>query len=158
MPTGPILSDEQRAFAAAARSATLATVGSNGRPRLVPICHVLGPDARDGRPRLFTPLDEKPKRSPDPHELARVRDLLILPEATLLIDRWSEDWSELGWLRLDGRAELLEPEPRERDEHAAAIAALRAKYRQYETHRLDERPIIRFTVDRAVSWGNLAVE
>jgi PPOX class probable F420-dependent enzyme len=158
MSNEPILSGEQRRFAAAARSATLATVGSNGRPRLVPICHVLGSDARDGRPRLFTPLDEKPKRSPNPHELARVRDLLILPDATLLIDRWSEDWSELGWLRLDGRAELLEPEPRERDEHAAAIAALRAKYRQYETHRLEERPIIRFTVDRAVSWGNLALE
>jgi PPOX class probable F420-dependent enzyme len=158
MSNEPILSDEQRRFAAAARSATLATVGSNGRPRLVPICHVLGSDARDGRPRLFTPLDEKPKRSPNPHELARVRDLLILPDATLLIDRWSEDWSELGWLRLDGRAELLEPEPRERDEHAAAIAALRAKYRQYETHRLEERPIIQFTVDRAVSWGNLALE
>jgi PPOX class probable F420-dependent enzyme len=158
MSNEPILRDEQRRFAAAARSATLATVGSNGRPRLVPICHVLGSDARDGRPRLFTPLDEKPKRSPNPHELARVRDLLILPDATLLIDRWSEDWSELGWLRLDGRAELLEPEPRERDEHAAAIAALRAKYRQYETHRLEERPIIRFTVDRAVSWGNLALE
>jgi PPOX class probable F420-dependent enzyme len=158
MSNEPILSVEQRRFAAAARSATLATVGNNGRPRLVPICHVLGSDARDGRPRLFTPLDEKPKRSPNPHELARVRDLLILPDATLLIDRWSEDWSELGWLRLDGRAELLEPEPRERDEHAAAIAALRAKYRQYETHRLEERPIIRFTVDRAVSWGNLALE
>jgi PPOX class probable F420-dependent enzyme len=158
MSNEPILRDEQRRFAAAARSATLATVGSNGRPRLVPICHVLGSDARDGRPRVFTPLDEKPKRSPNPHELARVRDLLILPDATLLIDRWSEDWSELGWLRLDGRAELLEPEPRERDEHAAAIAALRAKYRQYETHRLEERPIIQFTVDRAVSWGNLALE
>lgn len=156
MPSGPILTDEQRAFATTARSATLATIGSSGRPRLVPICFAIGSDARDGRARLYSPLDEKPKRSPDPHELARVRDLLILPDATLLIDRWSEDWSELGWLRLDGRAELLEPEPRERDEHAAAIAALRVKYRQYETHRLEERPIIRFTVDRAVSWGSLA--
>ena len=158
MPSGPILTDDQRAFAITARSATLATIGSSGRPRLVPICFALGSDARDGRPRLYSPLDEKPKRSADPHELARVRDLLILPDATLLIDRWSEDWSELGWLRLDGRAELLEPEPRERDEHAAAIAALRGKYRQYEAHRLEERPIIRFTVDRAVSWGSLAAD
>ncbi len=156
MPSGPILTDAQRAFATTARSATLATIGSSGRPRLVPLCFAIGSDARDGRVRVYSPLDEKPKRSPDPHELARVRDLLILPDATLLIDRWSEDWSDLGWLRLDGRAELLEPEPRERDEHAAAIAALRAKYRQYEAHRLEERPIIRFTVDRAVSWGNLA--
>ena len=151
-----ILTSEQRAFAAAARTATLATVGANGRPRLVPICFVVATDAPDGRPRLHSPLDEKPKRSADPHELARVRDILILPEATLLVDRWSEDWSQLGWLRLECRAELLEPEPREVEEHAAAIATLRAKYPQYAGQRLEDRPVIRFTVDRAVSWGNLA--
>jgi len=150
-----ILTSEQRDFAATARTATLATVGANGRPRLVPICFVLGNGA-DGRPRLHSPLDEKPKRSGDPRDLARVRDILILPEATLLIDRWSEDWSQLGWLRLECRAELLEPEPREVEEHAAAIAALRAKYAQYVDQRLEDRPVIRFTVDRAVSWGNLA--
>jgi PPOX class probable F420-dependent enzyme len=151
-----ILTSDERDFAAAARTATLATVRPDGRPRLVPICFVVGNDAPDGRPRLHSPLDEKPKRSPDPHDLARVRDILILPEATLLIDRWSEDWSQLGWLRLECRAELLEPEPREVEEHAAAIAALRAKYAQYAGQRLEDRPVIRFTVDRAVSWGNLA--
>ena len=72
-----------------------------------------------------------------------------------LVDRWSEDWAELGWVRLECHAELLEPEPREVEEHAAAVAALRAKYRQYAGQRLDDRPVLRFTVDRAVSWGNL---
>jgi len=151
----PILDAEARAFATAARSATLATVGANGRPRLVPICFVVGADGPDARPRIHSPLDEKPKRSADPHDLARVRDILILPEATLLIDRWSEDWSRLGWLRLECRAELLEPEPREVDEHRAAVTALRAKYPQYAGQRLEERPVIRFTVERAVSWGNV---
>lgn len=151
----PILGKAERAFAAAARSATLATIGPTGRPRLVPICFVVGVDTPDGRPRLHSPLDEKPKRSADPHDLARVRDILLLPEATLLIDRWSEDWSRLGWLRLECRAELLEPETGEVEEHAAAIAALRAKYPQYATQRLEDRPVIGFTVDRAVSWGDL---
>jgi PPOX class probable F420-dependent enzyme len=152
----PVLTDEQRAFVAAARRATLATLGPSGRPRLVPICLVLGSDAADGRPRLYSPLDEKPKQTADPRDLGRVRDLLVLPEATLLVDRWSEDWSRLGWLRLDCRGELMEPEPREVAEHAAAVAALRAKYPQYEDHRIDGRPILRFTVDRAVAWGDLA--
>jgi PPOX class probable F420-dependent enzyme len=156
MPKAVILSPEQRAFAAAARTATLATMAPSGRPRLVPICHVVGSDAPDGRPRLYSPLDEKPKRSADPHDLGRARDLLVLPEATLLLDRWSEDWSRLGWLRLDCRAELLEPDPRERVEHAATVEALRRKYPQYADHRLEERPIIRFTVERAVSWGDLS--
>jgi PPOX class probable F420-dependent enzyme len=150
-----ILTDDERAFLAAARRATLATISPSGRPRLVPICFVVGEDASGGRPRIHSPLDDKPKRSEEPRDLARVQDLLVLPEATLLVDRWSEDWDQLGWLRLDGSGELLEPEPREREEHAAAVEALRAKYPQYEGHRLEERPVIRFTVHRAVSWGNL---
>jgi coenzyme F420-0:L-glutamate ligase / coenzyme F420-1:gamma-L-glutamate ligase len=150
-----ILTDEERAFLAAARTATLATIAPSGRPRLVPICFVVGEDAPGGQPRLHSPLDDKPKRSDDPRDLARVQDLLVLPDATLLVDRWSEDWGQLGWLRLDCRGELLEPEPRERDEHATAISALREKYPQYAGHRLEARPVIRFTVHRAVSWGNL---
>jgi PPOX class probable F420-dependent enzyme len=155
MPTQPILSDPERAFVADARRATLATISPSGRPRLVPICFVLSPGDPAGRPRIHSPLDEKPKATDDPHQLARVRDLLVLPSATLLVDRWSEDWSHLGWVRLDCQGELLEPEPREREEHAAAIVALRAKYPQYETHRLDERPILRLTVLDAISWGDL---
>jgi PPOX class probable F420-dependent enzyme len=156
MADASILTAEQRAFASTARTATLATVGPNGRPRLVPICHVLGDEGPGGAPRLYSPLDEKPKQSADPRDLARVRDLLVLPEATLLIDRWSEDWSQLGWLRLECRGEMVEPEPREREEHARAIEALRAKYPQYADHRLEDRPILRFTVHRAVAWGDLS--
>ena len=158
MPGDPILDERQRAFAAAARTATLATIAPSGRPRLVPICFVVGDDDNLGRPRLYTPLDDKPKRSADPHDLARVQDLLVLPEATLLVDHWSEDWSHLGWLRLDARGILLEPEPHERAEHAAAVAALRTKYPQYTSHALEGRPIIRLTIDRALSWGDLAAE
>jgi PPOX class probable F420-dependent enzyme len=151
-----ILSPDARRFAAAARTATLATVTPSGRPRLVPICFIVGRDAPDGRPRLYSPIDEKPKRSADPHELARVQDLLVLPDATLLVDRWDEDWTRLAWLRLDCRGEILEPEPHERDEHAAAVASLREKYPQYVGQAIESRPVLRFTVDRAVSWGDLA--
>jgi PPOX class probable F420-dependent enzyme len=147
-----------RAFLAAARRATLATVAPSGRPRLVPICYVVGADAPDGRPQVYSPLDDKPKRGDDPHELARVRDILVLPEATILIDQWSEDWTRLGWVRLDTNVALIEPEPHEVAEHVAAVAALRLKYRQYAGHRLEDRPILRFTILRAVSWGRLEVD
>jgi len=156
MPHEPILTADERAFLAGARRGVLATLDPAGRPRLVPICFVLGDaDDRLGRPRLYSPIDDKPKVSPDPGRLARVRDLLVLPVASVLVDHWDEDWSRLGWLRVYGRAELLEPQPHEREEHANAGAALRAKYPQYATHRLEERPIIRVTVDRAVGWGLL---
>jgi len=150
-----------RAFLDAARTATLATIDPTGRPRLVPICFVVGALGGDGRARLYSPLDEKPKSAPDPHELARVRDLLARPEATVLVDRWSEDWGRLGWVRLEVRAELIEPVPQDGDEgahgdeHEAAVAALRAKYSQYAGHRIEVRPILRFTVERTVAWGDL---
>ena len=157
MPDQPILTPDERRFLADARNATLATLDPDGRPRLVPICHVVGEtDDRLGRPRLYSAIDEKPKLSPDPARLGRVRDLLILPEAVVLAHRWDEDWSNLGWVRVYGRAELLEPQPHEREEHAKAVIALRFKYPQYETHGLEERPIIRLTIDEARSWGKLS--
>lgn len=151
----PFLDPPTLAFLAAARTATLATTKADGSPRLVPICFVVTDAGAPDAPRLHSPLDEKLKRSDDPHDLARVRDLLVLPRATLLVDRWSEDWDRLGWVRLETRAEILEPELHERPEHAAAVRALREKYPQYASHRLEDRPMLKFTVLRAVFWGNL---
>jgi PPOX class probable F420-dependent enzyme len=158
--TGVSLLDQgQRAFLASARTATLATVAPSGRPRLVPICFVIGADTHDGRPQLYSPLDDKPKAVADPRQLARVRDLLARPDATLLVDQWSEDWDRLGWLRLETTADLLEPGAGSlAAEHVDAVAALRVKYPQYEGHHLDARPILRFSVDRVVAWGVLATD
>ena len=86
--------------------------------------------------------------------LARVRDIAADPRVTILVDRWDEDWTRLAWLRAEGRATLLEPGAGHR-EHSAAVAALRAKYSQYETHRLEQRPLTRITIERVISWGSL---
>jgi len=159
MTSKPVLTDIERAFLAAARRAVLATMGADGRPRLVPICFVVGDEVDAfGRIVVYSPLDEKPKSVADPHDLQRVRDLLVLPAATILVDRWAEDWTRLGWLRCYGVGELIEPEPRELEEHARAVEALRAKYRQYADQGLEGRPIIRIRLDRAVSWGDLSVD
>ncbi len=141
-------------FLDAARVAVLATIGRDRRPRLVPICFVTA--GTEAGLRVYSPLDEKPKKVDDPLALGRVRDILAEPDVSLLVDHWSEDWSRLAWLRLGGRADLLAPDAAgERDEHAAAVAALRVKYPQYSTHRLEDRPIIRIAVERSRSWGNL---
>jgi PPOX class probable F420-dependent enzyme len=151
-PTTP-LDDRWRVFLGAARRATLGTTSPSGLPRLVPICFVVGSHDPAGRVRLYSPLDDKPKTVADPHRLARVRDILARPVASLLVDRWSEDWERLAWLRLETSADLLEPAP-SASEHREAVAALRAKYPQYADHRLAERPVLRFTVERVVVWGN----
>lgn len=155
MTHAPRLDSTKRSFLAECRTATLATTSPSRRARLVPICFVVGPDRPDGRLHIHSPLDDKPKRSSDPHDLARVRDLLARPEATLLVERWSEDWTRLGWIRLEARADLLEPGPPDAPEHAAAVTALRAKYPQYATHRLEDRPMLRFVVERVIGWGSL---
>jgi PPOX class probable F420-dependent enzyme len=154
MATGLRLSDEQRAFLAAARTATLATIADVGSPRLVPVCFVVGAGSRGAADVIYTPLDEKPKHVDDVRELARVRDIRARPAVVLLVDRWSEDWSELGWLRLAGRATLLEPGDAP-EKHKAAVAALRAKYPQYASHRLDDRPLIRIVIEKSLGWGRL---
>jgi PPOX class probable F420-dependent enzyme len=146
------LTPEHRAFLAEARRATLATTGPNGRPRLVPVCYALRPEDDGGWPVIYTPLDEKPKRTGDVRDLARVKDILVLPEVTLLVDRWDEDWTRLGWLRLYGFGELLEPEPREVAEHALAVRLLRDRYPQYAGHALETLPVICIRVERAVGW------
>jgi PPOX class probable F420-dependent enzyme len=150
MPSEPVLSTAQRTFLGSARRAVLATIASDGRPRLVPVCFVI--DA--ARPTVYSAIDDKPKRSEDPMTLARVRDILADPRVTLLVDRWDEDWTRLAWLRGTGQAVVMAPAAND-EERASVVAALRAKYRQYETHRLESRPIIRITVERVTDWGPL---
>jgi PPOX class probable F420-dependent enzyme len=141
-----------RRFAGERRSATLATLAPDGRPRLVPVCFVLA--VRDEALRLYSALDEKPKRSSDVRRLARVRDILARPRVALLFDRWSEDWAHLGWVRAHGTASLLGPEAAPL-EHAVAVGLLRDKYPQYRDQRIDRLPLVAVTIEGASAWGNL---
>ena len=118
----------------------LATVDAGGAPHVVPICFAL----LDGR--IYSVVDEKPKRTT---RLQRLRNLEANPRAALLIDRYSDDWSQLAWVMVRGLAEVIEAG----EEHAAAIAALRAKYRQYRAMALDDRPVIRLSPERVNAWG-----
>jgi hypothetical protein len=65
------------------------------------------------------------------------------------VDRWSEDWTELGWIRLHGRAELVAAG----DVPAAVVAELRAKYPQYRIHDLEHRPAIRIAIEDVRRWS-----
>jgi PPOX class probable F420-dependent enzyme len=141
-----VLTDADRALLTDARRAVLATIAPDGRARLVPVCYVVDAD----RELLYSPLDEKPKRSQDPLALARVRDIDRDPRVTLLVDRWDEDWTRLAWLRLDGRAALFRASD---PGHTNVIAALRGRYPQYERQRLEERPMIEIAVERVARWS-----
>jgi len=152
------LTSGERGFLEAARRIVLVTVDGQGRPRPVPICFFVA-DEPAGTV-VWTPIDEKPKRSRDPHGLARVRDIAARPDVGLLADRWDEDWGRLAWLRLRGQAALVEPSdaadrPEPGETRTAAVAGLRAHYPQYAGHDLESRPLIRIELSEALAWGDL---
>ncbi|MDR7486227.1 MAG: TIGR03668 family PPOX class F420-dependent oxidoreductase [Armatimonadota bacterium] len=132
------------AFLSGQRVARLATADASGRPHVVPICFVLS-----GR-TLYSVIDRKPKQT-EPRRLRRVRNVLENPRVAVGADTYSEDWSRLGFVLLEGRARLLH----RGSEHAAALRLLRRKYPQYRAMDLEGRPIIAVRIERAVQWGDL---
>ncbi len=152
------LTPTERRFLESTRRIVLVTVDVHGRPRAVPICFTVA-DEPDGTV-VWSPIDEKPKQSGDPRDLARVRDVAERPEVGLLADRWDEDWGRLAWLRLRGAAALVEPDGAPSDRRPLwpgprAIAGLRARYPQYADHDLESRPLIRIELSESLAWGDL---
>ena len=103
---------------AEARVARLATVDPDGRPHLVPITFAL-----DGE-TVYSAVDAKPKRS---RTLRRIENARRRPDVTVLVDHYDEAWTRLWWVRLRGRARVLD----RGEEAARALALLTAKYEQY---------------------------
>ena len=132
MPSLPRDIAEERL--ALARIGRLATVTPAGRPHVVPVCFAL-----DGG-RIVTAVDGKPKRT---RQLARLENVRATGRASLLVDHYEEDWSQLWWVRVDGAAEVIESE--------AAIDVLAEKYAQYRTDR-PAGPVIAIAPDRWRSW------
>ena len=126
-----------------ARTGHLATADANGVPHVIPCCFAL-----DGR-RIYSPLDQKPKRT-SLRRLKRVRNILDNPSVALVVDHYEEDWRRLWYLLITGTAEVLEAG----DEQAEAIRLLREKYPQYRKMDIDENPVIRITPASVVSWSS----
>ena len=117
---------------AVARLATL----DGQRPHLVPVvfCELDG--------ALVIPVDGKPKSGT---RLKRLRNIERNPGVAILIDRYSDDWSDLCWTRIDGHAEIVATDHRIR-------GALEAKYPQYE-HVEIGTTAIRVKIERIASWS-----
>ncbi len=142
---GRPLTPAELAFVRTARVGRLATVDAASRPAVVPFCFAV----LDGdEPVVVSVLDEKPKRVTDAN-LARVRNIQSNPAVSFVVDRYDEDWSRLAFVQIRGRAAVVEPGA---SIHARAIDALRAKYSQYRTMAIGERPVIVIAELRGHSW------
>ena len=83
---------------------------------MIPVCFVY-----DGG-CIYSVLDAKPKRT-SLTGLRRVRNILANPQVSLVLDHYDDDWAQLWYLLVTGRAELIEGT----DESERAIASLREK-------------------------------
>lgn len=122
-----------------ARVARLATAGADGRPHLVPITF-----ARVDDDTLTTAVDHKPKRT---QALRRLQNIAANPAVCVLADHYEEDWQRLWWVRADGTARI-----RDAADEPGAVAALVARYRQYD-ERPPDGPVILITVERWTGWA-----
>jgi PPOX class probable F420-dependent enzyme len=124
----------------AARIGYLATVGSGGRPHIVPFVFAV-----DGR-TIVSMIDAKPKRSTD---LRRIRNIRANPSVSVLVDHYDEEWSRLWWARADGSAQIVD------SGFDRSEGLLRAKYAQYSTLDL-VGPAILIDIERVTGWEAVA--
>ena len=123
------------------RIAHLATADSSGCPHVVPICF-----AFDGQ-YFYSPIDEKPKRT---NQLKRLKNIAVNASVALVIDRYVEDWRQLAYLLISGKARVLLSGVK----HQRAVKLLRRKYSQYRNMAIDKRPMIRVTPEHFAFWSS----
>ena len=125
------------ALLAQARVARLGYLDGDDRARVLPVTFAVSGGA------VWTAIDDKPKRRPEP---ARVECLRRRPDASLLVDEYSDDWTRLAWVQLLGRVDVMTA-----DSAPEAMDALAAKYEQYAARR-PPGPLLQLTVERTLHW------
>jgi nitroimidazol reductase NimA-like FMN-containing flavoprotein (pyridoxamine 5'-phosphate oxidase superfamily) len=119
------------------RACRVATVSPRHVPHLVPVCHVLV----DGK--LYF-ASEKTAR--------KVRNLRANPVVALTVDLYSDEWSNLKGVMVQGTAALIDKGPRFR----RIRKALYAKYPQYPEQAAigeSDSVVVEVTPTNVFSWG-----
>ena len=108
-----------------------------GGPRVLPVTFAVA----EGR--IWSAIDQKPKRAEEP---ARLRFLRRDPRAALTVDRYSDDWDELAWVQVLGRVSILGV-----SEGPVGLDVLSAKYEQYRAEA-PPGPLLALDPQRYLSW------
>ena len=130
--------------------ARLSTVTPTGLPHSIPICFALSENDT-----IYTPIDSKPKAS-SKKTLTRINNINHNDDVVVLFDRYSQDWNELGYLMLKGKASIVQ----NRCENLDAVRLLKKRYIQYreQNYLSDDPTVIKVKVYNYTSWGNLSFE
>jgi PPOX class probable F420-dependent enzyme len=119
------------------RVGRLGFLDEEGAPRVLPVTFAVA----DGR--IWSAIDQKPKRTAEP---ARLRFLRRDPRAALTVDHYSDDWEELAWVQVLGLVRILDVK-----EGADGLAALSAKYEQYREES-PPGPLLALKPERYLWW------
>ena len=139
-----MLTNQTRNFLDNHRVARFATADLSGQPHIVPICYAVSDNS------VYFTIDEKPKQLTD-KPLKRIRNLQINPHVALVVDRYEEDWTQLGWVMIQGESSLLG----DGEEHKKAQRLLKIRYPQLYGMQISDLPVIAVRIKHVVSWGNL---
>jgi len=139
-----MLTEKQQQFLEGMRVARFATSGANEQPHVIPICYALSEDT------VYFTIDEKPKKKAE-KPLKRLQNLVDNPKAALIVDHYEEDWSRLGWVMLQGRADVLMAGY----EYDHAQSRLRERYPQLGAMRIEGLPVVALRISHVASWGDL---
>jgi PPOX class probable F420-dependent enzyme len=141
-----MLSDLDRLFLNNRRVGHLATADPDAVPHVVPVCFVVCNDT------LYVTIDAKPKRNLKT-PLKRLKNIAQNPAVAFVVDRYEEDWGQLGWVMLRGHAEILI----DGREHDQAQVLLCSRYPQLKRMQIAGLPVIAVRIVSATSWGNLSL-
>jgi PPOX class probable F420-dependent enzyme len=139
-----IITPDIEDFIQRARVARLATVGSGSKPHLVPTVFVF-----DGS-HFFIPVDEKRKKA-KPENLRRIKNIQGNPNVALLIDEYSEDWTRLAFVMIQGTASVLKSRKEADIQLRQAQEELATKYIQYQKIGMGGMCIM-IKPEKVVSW------
>jgi PPOX class probable F420-dependent enzyme len=132
----PRLKGWARTFLERARVVRLATVGRDGRPHVVPVCHAVEGD------EIYVGTDRSGRK---------VRNVRATGRAALVADHYVDSWKGLRGVSVSGRAELFTTGP----VFERGVRALYRKYPHYpKVAALEpgESAIVRIRVERVMTW------
>jgi PPOX class probable F420-dependent enzyme len=121
----------------AERVCRVATVGAEGVPHLVPVCHAVVGD------RVYFGSGD---------EARKVLNLRANPRLALTVDLYSDDWSQLRGVMVQGTSRLIERGPA----FTRARKRLYAKYPQYAREAAlspSDSVIVEVTPTHVFTWG-----
>ena len=128
-------SSNEKSFIESQRVMRFNSLTPGGRIHSVPICYAFDGDD------LYAHAKSKGTK--------RWRNIVKNETASVEIDSYSDDWSQLKGVLIYVKPSFVDTGP----EQKRALSLLRGKYKQYRTMLDDSTPVVKMEPEHVVSWG-----